>query len=98
MIDDTVIEDRGKWEWSLVVSGDDVIARLPVAYDGATIYSTQERQNSPHKASEYGLDARDVVRRYVDESDTDRTFDELIDEVQTALLTHATVSEVSADA
>jgi hypothetical protein len=85
MTDETIIEDLGMWQWTLAVSGDDVIARVAVPHNGATVYSTHERDIEPGTTSQYGLSAREVVRRYVDESATDATFGHLIDRVQVAL-------------
>ena len=82
----TVIEDLGKWDWRLEVEPDGrVVARQPIPYDGVLIYSTEDRPNKPRARSEFGLGAREVVRRYARASDTDRTFGELIDAVQVAL-------------
>jgi len=82
----TVIDSCGRWDWSLRVTDDgDVVARRPVKFDGATVYSTQNRPNNIRKSSLHQLDTREVVRRYVHESDTDRDEGELIDRVQVVL-------------
>lgn len=82
----TVIDSCGRWDWSLRVTDDgDVVARRPVKFDGATMFSTEQRANSLRKSSLYQLDAREVVERYVRESDTDRSVGDLIDRVQVAL-------------
>jgi len=81
----TVIDSCGRWDWTLRVTDDgDVVARRPVKFDGATIYSTEQRPNSIRKSSLYQLDVREVVDRYVYESDTEMTAGELLDRVQVA--------------
>ena len=72
-------------DWSLLVDRGEVLAVRTVPYDGQLYYSTEDRPNRADKNSEYRLDARDVVQRYVTESDTDAAFGELIDRVQAAL-------------
>lgn len=82
----TVIDNCGRWDWSLRVTDDgDVVARRPVKFDGATVYSTEQLPNSLRKASLYQLDAREVVERYVHESETERSVGDLLDRVQVAL-------------
>lgn len=82
----TVIDSCGRWDWSLRVTDDgDVVARRPVKFDGATVFSTERRANHPRKSSLYQLDVREVVKRYVHESDTDRPTGALLDDVQVAL-------------
>jgi hypothetical protein len=82
----TVIDNCGRWDWSLRVTDDgDVVARRPVKFDGATVFSTEQRPNSLRKASLYQLDAREVVKRYAHESETDRSVGDLLDRVQVAL-------------
>lgn len=72
-------------DWSLLVDRGEILAVRTVPYDGQLIYSTEDRPNRADKNSEYGLDARAVVRRYVEESDTERAFEALIDRVQITL-------------
>jgi len=82
----TVIDSCGRWDWSLRVTDDgDVVARRPVKFDGATVYSTEHRPNSIRKSSLYQLDTREVVERYIHESDTEMTVGELLDRVQVVL-------------
>jgi hypothetical protein len=82
----TVIENGGRWSWSLEVTPDgNVVARKPIAYDGVLIYSTEDRRNSFRKNSEYRLDEREVIRRFISESDCRSTFGTLVDDVQIAL-------------
>jgi len=82
----TVIDTCGRWDWSLRVTADgDVVARRPVKFDGATVYSTEHRRNSIRKSSLYQLDTREVVERYVHEADTERTVGGLLDDIQVAL-------------
>jgi len=85
MIHDTVIEGHGMWQWTLAVTNGDMIARVEIPYDGVLTYSTQDRPNNPHKNSEYQLSAREVVRRYVVERETDHDVDDLLERVQEAL-------------
>lgn len=82
---ETVIEDLGKWQFALVVTDGEVTARCGVPYDGTLYYSTRDCPNRADRNSEYQLNAREVVRRYVDESQTERDFGLLIDRVQAAL-------------
>jgi len=72
-------------DWSLFVEDGDVVAIKTIPYDGALRYSTEDRPNRADKRSEYQLDERTVVRRYVEESTTDTSFGDLIDDVQKAL-------------
>lgn len=72
-------------DWSLLVDRGDVVAVRTVPYEGQVIYSTEDRPNRADRTSEHQLDAREVVRRFVDEGDTDRAFGDLIDDVQVAL-------------
>lgn len=69
--DTIVIEDLGKWSWSLTVDADGVHARQPIAYDGVLVYSTEDRSVSDRANSEYGLSSKQVVNRYVSNSDTE---------------------------
>jgi len=82
---DRVIESHGQWQWSLVISDGEVAARCGVPYDGVLTYSTKDRPNRADKTSEYQLDVQEVVERYVDESETDATVDELLARVRAAL-------------
>ena len=85
MIYDTVIESHGQWQWTLAVADGDVIARVGIPYDGVLTYSTEGRPNRADTNSEYQLPAREVVRRYVVESETDHDVDELLERVQGVL-------------
>lgn len=78
-------------DWSLLVEDGDVIAIKTVPHDGALRYSTEDRPNRADKNSEYQLNARTVIRRYVQESSTRATFGELIDDVNIALAATAEV-------
>jgi hypothetical protein len=93
MCRDTVIENHGKWGWTLAVTAtDEVVARQPIPHDGALVYSTKDWPNREGKYSEYQLKDREVIQRFVAESETDATVEALIDDVQAAL------GEVPADA
>jgi len=87
MTDRHVIERGAELgDWSLLVHPrGDVIAVRTVPYDGQLYYSTEDRPNRRDKNSEFRLDAREVVRRYVAHSDTEREVGELVDDVQVAL-------------
>jgi len=87
MIHDTVIEDHGMWQWTLAVSGGNVIARVGIPYDGVLTFSTESRPNTADTNSEYQLDIHEVVRRYVKESETEHDVDDLLERVQEALNT-----------
>lgn len=80
-----LIDDAGDGDFTLVVTDGEVEARKRIPYDGVLYYSTEERPRKPQARSEFGLDARDVVRRYVKQSGTSAEFDDLIDDVQAAL-------------
>jgi len=73
-------------DWSLLVDRGNVLAVRTVPYDGQLYYSTEDRPNRADKNSEFGLSAREVVRRYVKIAETDRVFGDLVDDVQVALL------------
>lgn len=80
-------------DWSLLVEDGTVMAIKTIPHDGALRYSTEDRPNRTDKNSVYQLDARDVVRRYVEKSGTSASFGDLIDKVQLAL---AATTEVDA--
>ena len=72
-------------DWSLIVDRGEVFAVRQIPYGGQVYYSTEDRPNRVDKTSVYQLDAREVVRRFAREADTDVAFGELVDDVQVAL-------------
>jgi hypothetical protein len=83
--DERVIEDLGRWDWSLVVTGDgDVVARQPIKHDGVLVLSTASRPTSPRKTSQFGLNPERVVQQYAERSNTNRTLQELGSSVSAA--------------
>lgn len=80
-----VIDDQGNWSWSLQVNTDgEVYAVRSIKFDGQKYITTRDRQK-PRSRSEYGLDARRVVERYVAVSETPYSAGELYDAVEAAL-------------
>jgi len=95
MIHDAVIESHGQWQWTLAVSGDVVTARVGIPYDGVLTYSTADKENRSDKNSVYQLEAREVVERYVEHSETERGVDDLLADVRAALDEHGDQDESS---
>lgn len=85
---EVIVEGDDMGSWSLLVDRGDVLAVKTIPHNGQLYYSTEEK---PGKArnSEFGLDAREVVSRFVQVSDCDREFGDLIDELQVKLITSA---------
>lgn len=82
----SVIVDGGDaGSWSLLVDRGDVLAVKIIPHNGQLYYSTEDKPNRLGKDSEFGLKAREVVRRFVDVSDCERPFGDLIDDVQVEL-------------
>lgn len=85
MTDDTVIEDLGKWDWSLVVTvNNEVVARQPIPHDGVLTFSTKDRPTSSRANSQHRMAETRVVEQYATRSDTDREYDELLRAVREA--------------
>jgi len=82
---DTIERGAFLGDWALLVDGDVVFAVRQIPHNGQVYYSTEDRPTRADKTSTYGLDAREVVRRYVRGSNTDRSFGEFVDDVQVAL-------------
>jgi len=58
-----------------------VVTRRIVSYDGVLTCSTEDRAASSKRRSQYGLDARTVVKRYAARSESKWPFEALIDDV-----------------
>jgi len=87
MTGERVIEDGEEpTDWTLLVTpAGEVVARRQVPFDGVLTFSTASRRNRPRKNSEFGLDPRTVIDRYLQRADTTTSRPALIDDVQAAL-------------
>lgn len=74
-------------DWRLVVTDDgDVEARRTVPYDGVRRLSTEDRRYVSYRSNSlFNLTPRQVVKHYCGTADTDRDFNDLVDDVQVAL-------------
>lgn len=87
---DVVIENLGRWDWSLFIRDSFVAAVKPIPHEGQIWYSTnQEWPTDSHSRSEHGLTVHEVVSRYKDESDTDTAWGQLYTRTMDALEHHA---------
>lgn len=78
------IENNGQWDWSLAVDGAVVSASKLIPHDGARTYSTKESdhsRSSRRRGSQFHLSVEQVVERYHRHSQTDRSKDELLMQV-----------------
>lgn len=75
-----VIEDNGKWGWSLVVEEWVVSASKLIPYDGSICYSTKDRRgsrSSRRRGSQFQLSVEQVVDCYRKYSETELSKQEL---------------------
>ena len=92
----TVIEDCGRFDWSLAVHPEtgDVVASRHLPGETSTWYSTEDHPTRVRDRSRYGLEPVAVIQHYVSESQTESSVGALRVRVWDAL--EATASEVPA--
>ncbi|WP_312908494.1 hypothetical protein [Natronosalvus caseinilyticus] len=89
-----VIEDNGRFNWQLAVTGNDVVASFHYPGDKSIYYSTERIANRLRDPSEFGLLPLEVIERYHRKSQTDTPMGVLARKVRAAV--HDDASEVPA--
>ncbi len=82
-----VIEDNGQWGWSLAVEGNIITASKLIPHDGTLLYSTkttEHSRSSRRRGSQFQLSVEQVVGRYCQHSQTERSTQELLAHVREA--------------